>query len=186
MRNILKYLYFFFSFLFVVYVSSSIPDFPPPGRDFLQSNEPADTETPLRRAYFTNLTRDEVINHYNQVYQNKVLWFTLPNIRLNYPPEEAQTLIRDQTRSTYLEELVHPMRSSLYINGFDPKEEKDKIIINGQNWRQKVIVRYVPSPAPVRIIIVFIVIAVIPLLTNMLIRLIKDYYLLFSKNFFKR
>ena len=37
--------------------------------------------------------------------------------RLNYPPEDAQTLIRDQTQATFLEEIVHPMRESLFIAG---------------------------------------------------------------------
>ncbi|MCS7091823.1 MAG: hypothetical protein NZM26_00515, partial [Patescibacteria group bacterium] len=186
MRKFAKYLYIFFSFCFVFYALLSIPSFPPPARDFLQSEEPADVETPLRKAYFTNLTRAEVIEHYNQVYKNKFFGFSFPNVRLNYPPEEAQTIIRDQTRSTFLEELVHPLRSSLYINGFEPKEEKDKIIVNGQDWRQKVTVRYVPSPAPARVIVALIIIAFVPLLTNMLVRLAKDYYSLLSKNIVKK
>jgi len=74
--------------------------------------------------------------------------------RLNYPPEEAKTLIRDQTRSTFLEEIVHPLRESLYINGFDPKDPKDAIEIEGKPWRQKIIVRYVPSNTLTRVLVV--------------------------------
>jgi hypothetical protein len=73
---------------------------------------------------------------------------------LNYPPEEAQTIIRDQTRSTFLEELVHPFRESIYINGFEPKTEKDTINIEGRTWRQKIIIRYVPSLTIIRVIVV--------------------------------
>lgn len=110
---------------------------PPPGA--IQSTEPADTETPLRRAYFTQYTRDQVIDHY--AAQIKYL----PYVRLNYPPEEAQTIIRDQTRSWYLEELAHPMRDSLYINGFISQKPQDDIVINGVKYAEKITIRYVPS-----------------------------------------
>ena len=65
-------------------------------------------------------------------------------------------MIRDQTRSTFLEEVVHPLRESLYINGFEPKDPKDAVIIAGRVWRQKIIVRYVPSHAFVRIGVVIL------------------------------
>jgi len=144
-----KILYFLTSLIFIallVYVLLPSPAFPNPLPDALQSKEPADSETPLRRAYFTNFTRGEVMAHYKKEFK----W----GLTLNYPPEESRTLIRDQTRSTFLEEIVHPLRESIYINGFEPKEEKDAINIAGLPWRQKIIVRYVPSSVYVRIIVV--------------------------------
>ena len=52
-----------------------------------------------------------------------------------------------------MEEIVHPFRESIYINGFEPKSEKDTIIIDKVKWNQKIIVRYVPSPVWVRVVI---------------------------------
>ena len=107
--------------------------------------EEADIETPLKRAYFTNYTREQVVAHYkNQFrYQSFIL-------RLNYPPEDAQTIIRDQTRSTYLEELVHPLRESLFINGFQPRVAKDDIWYKGIHYEEKITVKYVPSSVFIR------------------------------------
>lgn len=123
----------------VAYALVPNPPFPSPPPGSLQSDEPADTETSLRRAYFTNSTREEVIQNYMDQLN------LMPILRLNYPPEEAQTIIRDQTRSTYLEELSQPLRLSVYINGFEPKEEKDAILIKGNKYEEKITVRYVPS-----------------------------------------
>ena len=145
MKFLPKILYIFFSIIFLAYLSLPNPEFPSPPNDALQSDEPADTETPLRRAYFTNLTREEIMEHYKNEFQG--------GYRLNYPPEEARTIIRDQTRSTFLEEIVHPFRESIFINGFEPKDPKDAIEIKGRSWRQKIIVRYVPSSIWVRLVL---------------------------------
>lgn len=134
----------------LTYVAIPSQEFPTPPSDALQSFEPADTETPLRRAYFTHLNREEVMAHY------KAQFSSLPTINLNYPPEEAQTIIRDQTRSSYLEELVHPFRESIFINGFVPKEKKDAILIEGQEYYQKITVRSVPSLMVTRIVFVLL------------------------------
>lgn len=126
----------FFSILFI-YTLLPNPKFPNPPPDALQSKEPGDSEDlSVRRAYFTNFTREEVMKHYQNMFKG---------FRLNYPPEEAATIIRDQTRSTFLEEIVHPFRESFYVNGFEPKEAKDAIEIAGLPWRQKITVKYVPS-----------------------------------------
>lgn len=153
MRFVSKTLFILLSFVLVIYVLLPNPDFPEPLPDALQSDEPADVETPLRRGYFTNLSREGVITHYqNQVNHSKFFNYPMPTLRLNYPPEEAQTLIRDQARATFLEELAHPLRESLFINGFEPKEAKDAIVVNDKKWRQKIIVKYVPSNNIVRLL----------------------------------
>lgn len=155
MSNFFKTVFLASSLILIFYLLLPDPDFPNPPPDALQSNEPADTETPLRRAYFTNATREEVMFHYkSQLEKSPLFSIPLPTYRLNYPPEEAQTLIRDQTRSTFLEEIVHPFRESLFINGFEPKEEKDTIRIAGKVWRQKVTVRLVPSSRLTRLTVV--------------------------------
>lgn len=147
MKAIVKYLYIFFSIGYLSYLSLPTPQFPLPPVDAIQSEEPADVENSLRRAYFTDSTREEVINSYKNQLEHAPFMklFTLPTYRLNYPPEEAYGIIRDQTRSTFLEEIVHPFRESLFINGFEPKLEKDAITIDDKRWRQKITVRWVPS-----------------------------------------
>jgi len=126
---------------------------PPPGS--FQSVEDADIESPFRRAYFTNYTREQVIAHYKNQFRMAKLTFDL-----NYPPEDAPTLIRDQTRSRYLEELVHPFRESLYINGFIPQVAKDDIWYKGVHYEEKITIKYVPSSLPVRIIFAFLTLGI--------------------------
>lgn len=149
-KNIKRFLYLLlviFGVSFFVYLAKAAPDFPAPPPGSFQSVEDADIETPFRRAYFTNYTREQVIAHYkNQFRMSKI------TLELNYPPEDAQTLIRDQTRSVYLEELVHPFRESLYINGFIPQVAKDDIWYKGVHYQEKITIKYVPSSFIVRTI----------------------------------
>lgn len=147
--KILKAFFVVFLMVFLVYLLFPAPEFPNPPSNSVQSKEPADTETSLRRSYFTDSTRQEVMQNYAIQFSREFI----PTLRLNYPPEDAQTLIRDQTRSTFLEELAHPFRESLYVNGFEPKDPKDVIMIDGVYWRQKITVKYVPSSPVVRILV---------------------------------
>jgi hypothetical protein len=135
-------------FVLCLYVYPSSPDFPKPPDSFVQSDEPADVETPLRRGYYTDMNRDEVINYYKKEFNKG---FNIYTPRLNYPPEDSPLLIRDQTKTSYLEEIVHPLRESIYINGFEPKTEQYAQFFKGVRYNQKVIVRYVPSPVWIRI-----------------------------------
>lgn len=156
MRDLLKILYTLFAFFFLFYLALPSPEFPAPPPDALQSDEPADTETPLRRAYFTNYTREEVMNHYKDQFKGAY--------RLNYPPEEARNIIRDQARSTFLEEIVRPFRESVFVNGFEPKDPKDAIFIEGRAWRQKIIIKFVPSRIYTRLLLGALTLILIPLL----------------------
>ena len=156
MKKFLIIIFFIFSVLLLYYVSIPSPEFPIPPSEFMQSLEPGDMETTLRRAYYTDLTRDEVINYYKQEFNRG---FNVYTPRFNYPPEEAVTLIRDQTKSTFLEEIVHPLRESIYINGFEPKTDNYRIEINGKVWRQKIIIRYIPSSLWVRLTVLGLTLA---------------------------
>jgi hypothetical protein len=150
MGKILKIIFFLISVLLFVYILPKSPEFPKELPNSVQSFEPADVEDPFRRGYYTNLTREEIIAYYIQEFNKSRSLYTL---RLNYPPEEAQTIIRDQTKSTFLEELVHPLRESLYINGFESEGTIYEFKINEVIWQQKVIVRYVPSSIFIRIVV---------------------------------
>src|SRR3990167_2657438 len=152
MKIVLQATFFLISLVFLLYLSLPSPEFPKPLNEAYQSREPADIETPLRRGYYTDYGRNEVLVHYqDQFRKSTFLGLPLPTYRLNYPPEEAQTIIRDQARSTFLEEIVHPFRESIFVNGFEPKDPKDAIFISERHWRQKIIVRFVPSSPVIRL-----------------------------------
>jgi len=112
-------------------------------------------------AFFSDNYRDFVIPYYQEDYKNLVR-FPFPPLELNYPPEYAFTVIKDQTQSTYLEELTYPFRGSLYINGLEPFIENtrepryDGATLFGQSgglYQTKVILRYYPSSLVFRIIV---------------------------------
>lgn len=153
-KKILITVFALFSIGAFTYLLIPSPSFPLPPSDARISTEPGDTENPLRRAFFTNFTREEVMDNYkSQFDKSSFLGFKIPTYRLNYAPEEAQTIIRDQARSTFLEEVVHPFRESVFVNGFEPKEAKDAVVIDTVQWRQKITVRFVPSNLYVRLIV---------------------------------
>lgn len=143
--------------VFLFYLILPNPPFPQPPPDSPQSTERGDSEDlALRRAYFTDHTRAQVLEHYQTQWQN--IYFggirvPVPVYRLNYPPEEAKVIIKEQTRSTFLEEIVHPFRESFFVNGFLPSHPKDTIIIDSRQFHQKITVKYVQSALPVRIVL---------------------------------
>lgn len=161
MIRIIKSLSVVISIGFLVYLALPNPQFPSPLPDALQSQEPADIEAlSERRAYFTNATRAQVLDHYAKEFK----W----GYWLNYPPEESGTIIRDQTRSTFLQEIVHPFRESIYINGYEPapSDNKNQINIDGRHFRQKIIVRYVQSNLISRLILMFFTLVSVVLLVR--------------------
>ena len=127
-----------------LYLVWPVPGFPPPPPGSLVSSAPADTESIYRKAYYTNYSRSEIINYYKSQFK----W---PFIRLNHPPEESQTLIRDQTQTSWLEELVHPLKDSLYINGFYPTKPTEQINFGPVHYQAKIIAHYLPSHTVTRL-----------------------------------
>jgi len=165
MKILVKTLYILFSVVFLLYLSLPGYDYPLPPPDSLQSQEPADTETPERRAYFTDYDREKVLNHYQEQFKkSSFMNLPIPTYRLNYPPEEAKNLIRDQTRSTFLEEITHPLRESFFVNGFQAKDEKDTIFISGKKWLLKITTRLVKSSTFSRIVVGVSILVILPLL----------------------
>lgn len=139
--------------IFSAYLVLPSPNFPEPPVDAILSVEPADSEDlSIKRAYFTNLSRDEVQEHYRKQFSlgQNLNFLTL---KLTYPPEEAYTLIRDQTRSTHLVEFVIPFRESFFVNEFMPKDAKDDIWINEMHFNQKITVKIYDSRPFVRVLI---------------------------------
>ncbi len=145
LKKVITILFIIISIIFLIYLSWPAPTFPKTLWDFESSTEPADKESPMRRGYYTNHTRQQLMSHYFEQFS----W----GIKLNYPPEDAQTIIRDQTKSTFLEEVVHPMRESLFVAGNETQSGKDPFTINDKKFNQKVIVKYVGSNVIFRLLV---------------------------------
>jgi len=158
MFRIVKFLFYslfaIFSMAFIVYLLLPAPALPPPPPNSLTSPEPADRAFSLRPAYFNQDDRKQTMDYYKNYFVNYphkgVALFTY---RLNYPPEDSSFLVRPHMYSSYLEEVVHPFRESLFINGFSPKEQKDDIWIYGVHYNQKITVKYIPSSLYPRLLI---------------------------------
>jgi hypothetical protein len=159
MRFLVNFLLISITMVIAVYFSLPTPEFPPPPPNSLQSTEPADTESVYRRSYFTNYSRTEILNYYWNNFNSSIIQY-----RLNYPPEESYTYIRDQTPSSWLEEIVHPGKESLFVNGFYPTKPTEQININGVHYVNKITVHYFPSKLISRFTVLFLSVICIYLL----------------------
>lgn len=157
-----KVIFCFLSGWFLVYLllpgPSTIYDFPPLPSSVKSKAEGDTIQVPNVSAYYSFNFRDFVVPFYQQNFKKKT-WLPFPPFRLNYPPEHAFQAIKDQTESTYLEELVYPFRESLFINGMEPfyPDGKPRYFSAKQfgteegNFNTKTTLRYYPSPLIVRI-----------------------------------
>jgi len=152
------------SILLLIYMlwpgPSKISDFPPLP-DSTKSNLSGDTiQIPHVSAYFSDNFREFVVPFYRRDYWKKTNLF-FPPLRLNYPPEFSWTAIKKHTDSTYLEELVYPLRDSLYVNGLEPFDISGqprwwgatKFEVSGNSWYTKTTLRYYPSPLWARFLV---------------------------------
>lgn len=159
-----KIIFLSFSFVLLVYLlipgPTSVKDFPALPNSAKSDLEGDTIQVPNVTAYFTNSFRAFATVFYRNNYEMPVL-MPMPSIKLNYPPEFAYTAILDQTRSTYLEEYVYPLRDSLYVNGYEPFNENGtpkfwgsvKADEKNMIYNNKVTLRYYPSNYLVRLII---------------------------------
>jgi hypothetical protein len=121
-----------------------------------QSNLPGDTiQIPNVSAYFTNLSRTEVMNFYKANYGGAL------RTNLNHPPEKSKEIFVDTIQSYYLEEFILPFKESLYVNGFEWEQDvftkpdkriKNKLIYEGQEYKSKITIRTFPTSVPNRLI----------------------------------
>lgn len=163
MKKVILVVLFLFGLTYVAWPGpSSINDIPPLP-DSTKSTEPGDTtQVPNIAAYFSNYRRTEVTKYYRENFSYiKIFGIPVPPLRLNRPPEESYTFIRDQQATTYLEEYVYPLRDSIFVNGFEPFNENGKpyktgatdIYIDGIFYDSKVTLRYYGSSLITRILI---------------------------------
>lgn len=186
----LKICYYIFALVFLVYLI-----FPGPTRveefaqfpNSLKSDEPGDTtQIPNVAAYFTQNFRVDIIPFYKQEFSNKFsfLGLNMPFIRLNHPPLYAGEVIRPYQQSYYLEEFVHPLRESLYVNGWEPYNELGRarfkyshpIAVQGESYKTKVTLRYYVSPIWVRLVIWLGVVSSVFLLFKVAKKALKENY----------
>lgn len=129
-----------------------------------RSDEEGDTwQHPDQKAWYTQRDRWSVISEMQQKFSLKADSFIIPGFRLNHQPEDAGTLVRDQTKSNYLEEIVHPLRESLFVNGWEPQNspqysylpEEDRPTLEkwGRYYYSKVTIRPVTSTIGNRLLI---------------------------------
>jgi hypothetical protein len=130
------------------------PKLPPPDLPgSFKSDEPGDTyQISNVSAYYTNKSRKDVINFYTQYFfRSKILNIPLPGYRFNHPPEYARKVWIDTKKSFYLEELIHPFRESLFVNGLQwrgdiksppEKRKPSRFLVGGRVWPTKVSLRW--------------------------------------------
>lgn len=179
-KKILLALLLIFNLFALLYLISPAPSIPPLPYSAL-SNEPGDTiQISNVTAYYTNLTRTEVINFYKANYNGAF------RIILNHPPEKARDIIRDTIQSYYLQEFVLPFKDSLYVNGYEwendvftkpEKRIKNKLIFNGKEYKAKITLRHFPTSIPQRLLSFYFIQGVIILSV-----IIYSSYLLKKKN----
>jgi hypothetical protein len=158
LRKILISILVIFNILAVFYLISStpvLPDLPSSAK----SDLPGDTvQISNVTAYFTNMTRTEVMNFYKAYYSG------LFRINLNHPPERSQDIFVDTMQSYYLEEFILPFKESLYINGYEWENDvftkvesrsKNKLIYNDIEYKAKITIRRFPTSIPSRLIAFF-------------------------------
>ena len=137
-----------FNILAISYLISPAPklkDLP----NSTKSELPGDTvQIPNTTAFFTNMTRTEVINFYKASYTHPF------RIIINHPPERAKDIWHQTTRSYYLEEFIIPFKQSLYINGFEWENDvftkpqrrvKNKLIYQDKEYKAKITLRVFPT-----------------------------------------
>ena len=166
MKKILKLLlaiFFILGFIYIILPGPASRDQIPALPDSQKSIEPGDTtQNPNNVGYYSDHRRSFITAFYYLAFQKMdPIGKLIPPIRLNYPPEDAFTYVRDQERSTFLEEYVYPLRESIFVNGYEPlvkngrsiSRDADFVIVDGMYFNSKTVVRIYPSPLSLRVVI---------------------------------
>jgi len=165
MKWLPKILLISFSVILLVYMlwpwgSRVISDFPNLPNSAKSTLDGDTVQVPNVAGYFSRNYRDIVIPFYHNEYQLQTKLPFAP-LKLIHPPEFAFVAIKEQTQSTYLEELVYPLRDSLYINGMEPIGKDGEQLFAGAAefgfegilYPVKTTIRFYPSSYAVRILV---------------------------------
>lgn len=172
MKRFFLFLYFLVLFLGTFYLVLPAPKDFPPLPNSVKSTEPGDTiQIANVVAYYTDTPRQDVVNFYNQYFsRSPFLGIPLINYRLNHPPERIREVLRETQQSTYVEEIVHPLRESVFVNGFewdnDPftvpsRRVKNILIVNGKTYQFKITLFYQESKIWQRLLIFYLVLLIV-------------------------
>ncbi|RJR24534.1 hypothetical protein C4578_02845 [Candidatus Microgenomates bacterium] len=154
-----KVLLIFYLFLFAVgtfYLLLPAPKDFPALPNSVKSTEPGDTvQITNVSAYYTDMPREEVVKFYYEYFsKSPFLNIPLPTYKLNHPPERIREVLRETQQSTFVEEIVHPLRESVFVNGFEwdndpftPPERRAKniLVVNGKTYQFKITLFYQES-----------------------------------------
>jgi len=163
-------------------------DFPAlPGS--VKSIEPGDTiQIANVSAYYTDMPRKDVLDFYfNYFSRSPFLNIPLITYKLNHPPERIREILRDTQQSTFVEELVHPLRESVFVNGFEwnndpftnPKARiKNILIVNGKTYQFKVTLYYQESNMFIRLFVYYLILS----LSYILFKEIRNLFVSLKKN----
>lgn len=150
---------------------TSISQFPKlPGS--VKSQETGDTiQIPNVAAYFSDHRRGSIIPFYRAAFRDsycKSYFLGLPNplcfippVHLNHPPEEAFLYIRDQQKSTYLEQFTYPFRESFFVNGYEPYDSEGRpfnwesvpLLVDGTIYQTKTNLRLYTNSVYARVLV---------------------------------
>jgi hypothetical protein len=136
-RNKLIYVYLGFSAVLLIYLTLPNNDFPSPPPDAIQSDEPADSETPMRRAYFTNYNRQEVLAHYQKQFNKPKNYLYLPTNRLNYPPKKPRPSFEIRPGVLFLKKLFRHSGSPYTLMGLSRRVQKTRYLFRIQTGDKK-------------------------------------------------
>lgn len=153
-------LFFLGNFYLILPAPKNFPDLP----NSIKSTEPGDTvQIPGVSAYYTDIPRKEVVDFYFKYFSKSPFWgIPLITYKLNHPPERIREVLRETQQSTYVEELVHPFRESVFISGFEwnndpftpPKSRpKNILLVDGRVYQFKVTLFYQESKIWQRLLI---------------------------------
>ncbi len=160
----MKIVYVFFSLLLLIYMlwpgPNHISQFPPLPSSEKSTLEGDTIQIPNVAAYFSDNFREFVLSFYSTSYKN-LTKLPFPPLKLNHPPEYSWIAIKRHTDSTYIEELIYPLRDSLYVNGFEPLYSDgmpkwwgaSKFEVGGQQYFTKTTLRFYPSPIWARFVV---------------------------------
>lgn len=165
-----KWLKIFFVLIFVLgtfYLILPAPRNFPYLPNSVKSIEPGDTvQIANVSAYYTDTPRAEVVDFYFRYFsRSPFMGIPLPSYKLNQPPERIREILRDTQQTTYVEEIVHPFRESVFVNGFEWDNDpftvpsgrvKNILIVDGTTYRFKVTLFYQESKLWPRLLIFYL------------------------------
>ena len=167
-----------------VYLLLPSPDNFPDLPGAVKSIEPGDTvQIKNVSAYYTDMPRKDVVNFYfNYFSRSPLLNIPLITYKLNHPPERIREVLRATQQSTFVEEIVHPLRESVFVNGFEwnndpftpPKSrEQNILIVNGKTYQFKMTIFYQKSVVWIRLIVFYLATGLGCLLVKEFVKCIK-------------